>query len=402
MSVQLVILGLLSEQPRHGYELRQEVERRLYATYINLSGGSLYYNLGQLERSGYVEKAWAEQKGRYPKRQVYQITPAGKEYLGTELRRLLVDTESREKVFDPLNTAFAFGHFVDDDEIRDALSRQLQWAKERVAWIRGQREFWQTQEISFTQAKIIEHGLAHYEAEIDWLENFLQDLMRPNRQISRIEARAPSNTSLKDIREAHPILSKQEEPSVEGLSVLDMIQQGALVTYPLNRDVDSSDHHYCRATVGIARAHCWHAPGGSGLVGKLQKGDFKTALTTAQQDKSSPAGRMFRDVISQQDGESLEYLSEVIEDRRFEEVDASERGNLDVRHRRGERPVYRSLGNGHWYYQVVPQYVGAWQWRVHRGCWWYLGSAYRHRPRIGRRDRRGHFLQLLSHQARTH
>ncbi|MGH7961802.1 MAG: PadR family transcriptional regulator, partial [Candidatus Binatia bacterium] len=44
MSVPLVILGLLSEQPRHGYELRQEVERRLYATYINLSGGSLYYN----------------------------------------------------------------------------------------------------------------------------------------------------------------------------------------------------------------------------------------------------------------------------------------------------------------------------------------------------------------------
>lgn len=138
MSVQLVILGLLSEKPSHGYELRQEVERRLYATYINLSGGSLYYNLRQLERSGYVEKAWAEQKGRYPKRQVYQITPAGKQYLGTELRRLFIDTESREKVFAPLNTALAFSHFVADDEIREALGRQLRWAKERAAWIRGQ------------------------------------------------------------------------------------------------------------------------------------------------------------------------------------------------------------------------------------------------------------------------
>lgn len=77
MSVPLVILGLLSEQPRHGYELRQEVERRLYATYINLSGGSLYYNLGQLERAGHIKKAWVEQKGRYPARQVYQITSAG-------------------------------------------------------------------------------------------------------------------------------------------------------------------------------------------------------------------------------------------------------------------------------------------------------------------------------------
>lgn len=176
MSTQLVILGLLSEQPRHGYELRQEVERRLYATYINLSGGSLYYNLGQLERAGYVEKAWAEQKGRYPKRQVYQITPAGKEYLREELRRLFIDTESREKMFDPLNAALAFGHFVADDEIREALSRQLRWARERAAWIRGQREFWQTQNISLNQAKIIEHGLAHCQAEIVWLETFLKDL----------------------------------------------------------------------------------------------------------------------------------------------------------------------------------------------------------------------------------
>lgn len=54
----------------------------------------------------------------------------------------------------------------------------------------------------------------------------------------------------------------------------------------------------------------------------MQKGDFKGALAAAQQDKKAPAARIFRDVISQQDGESLEYLSEVVEDRRFEEVDA--------------------------------------------------------------------------------
>lgn len=176
MSVQLVILGLLSETPRHGYELRQEVERRLYATYINLSGGSLYYNLGQLARAGYVEKARVEQKGRYPTRQVYQITVAGKEYLRTELRRLLFDAEGREKVFDPINTALAFCHLVGEEELHAALTTHLKWAQERAAWIRGQQEFWRAQEISFAQGKIIEHGLAHYEAEILWLQNCLRDL----------------------------------------------------------------------------------------------------------------------------------------------------------------------------------------------------------------------------------
>lgn len=176
MSVQLVILGLLSEQPFHGYELRQEVERRLYATYINLSGGSLYYNLGQLERSGYVEKAWAEQKGRYPTRQIYQITPSGREHLQTELRRLLFDTESREKVFDPINAALAFGHFLSTAELREALETHLAWAQKRLAWILEQQAYWTDERATRPQAKIIEHGLLHFKAEIDWLKQFLHDL----------------------------------------------------------------------------------------------------------------------------------------------------------------------------------------------------------------------------------
>jgi DNA-binding PadR family transcriptional regulator len=196
MSVQLVILGLLSENPRHGYELRQEVERRLYATYINLSGGSLYYNLGQLERAGYVEKAWVEQKGRYPTRQVYQITPAGQDYLKTELRRLLFDTEAREKVFDPLNTALAFGHLVERAELSEALETQLRWARKQAEWVAKQQEYWRAQDISLEQAKIIEHGLAHFKAEIAWLEQFLRDLNRGDRVSETRQLKRVSSSSV--------------------------------------------------------------------------------------------------------------------------------------------------------------------------------------------------------------
>ena len=176
MSVQLVVLGLLSEKPSHGYELRQEVERRLYASYINLSGGSLYYNLGQLERAGYVEKTRVEQKGRYPARQVYQITPGGKEYLQAELRRLLFNTEERDKVFDPLNTALAFGHFLKRDELYTALQSHLEWAQKRLAWVTEQQAYWGAQSATLPQVQIIEHGRAHFKAEIAWLEQFLGKL----------------------------------------------------------------------------------------------------------------------------------------------------------------------------------------------------------------------------------
>jgi biopolymer transport protein ExbB len=110
--------------------------------------------------------------------------------------------------------------------------------------------------------------------------------------------------------------------SQAGLSVLDMIQQGWYITYPLII--------ISIITITVICERLWALRGliggtlrvAGGLVGRLQKGDFKGALTTAQQEKNAPAARVFRDVISQQDGESLEYLSEVVEDRRFEEIDA--------------------------------------------------------------------------------
>ena len=113
---------------------------------------------------------------------------------------------------------------------------------------------------------------------------------------------------------------------MEGLSVLDMIRQGAYVTYPL---IVMS-----MITITIICERLWALRGlisgtlrvAGALVGHLQKGDFTAALAAAQQHQKTPAGRVFRDVIAQQEGESLEYLAEVVEDRRFEEVEALKGG----------------------------------------------------------------------------
>ena len=113
---------------------------------------------------------------------------------------------------------------------------------------------------------------------------------------------------------------------MEGLSVLDMIHQGAIVTYPL---IVMS-----MVTITIIGERMWALRGlvanslkiAGSVVGPLQKGDFKAGLAAAQQHNTAPAGRVFRDVITQQEGESLEYLAEVAEDRRFEEVEALKGG----------------------------------------------------------------------------
>ena len=73
--LRLVILALLAEQPRHGYELIKEIEERLGGAYVP-SPGVVYPTLTWLEELGYA--ALAEDAG--PKK-LYSATPEGLEFL---------------------------------------------------------------------------------------------------------------------------------------------------------------------------------------------------------------------------------------------------------------------------------------------------------------------------------
>ncbi len=74
MSVRHGLLALLSERPRHGYELRAEFERR---TGSALNVGQVYTTLSRLERDGAVVGTGDGEEGR----STYALTPAGAEEL---------------------------------------------------------------------------------------------------------------------------------------------------------------------------------------------------------------------------------------------------------------------------------------------------------------------------------
>lgn len=109
---------------------------------------------------------------------------------------------------------------------------------------------------------------------------------------------------------------------MEGLSVLDMIQQGAMATYPLIV--------FSVITVSIVFERLWTLRNlvsnslrlSSGMVPVLEKGQMNEALRTAQSQIETPAGRIFSDILSRHATDSMEYLSDLTEEKRFEEVEA--------------------------------------------------------------------------------
>ncbi len=70
------ILGLLAEEPRHGYEIKTEFEKMLGNTW-QLNIGQVYSTLARLERDGLVESEEISQE-RLPNRKVYSLTAAGR------------------------------------------------------------------------------------------------------------------------------------------------------------------------------------------------------------------------------------------------------------------------------------------------------------------------------------
>jgi DNA-binding PadR family transcriptional regulator len=72
--IKYILLELLAEEPRHGYELIKELEAR-YGGFWKPSPGSVYPNLQLLEEGGYL--TFEQIEGR----KVYTITETGRELL---------------------------------------------------------------------------------------------------------------------------------------------------------------------------------------------------------------------------------------------------------------------------------------------------------------------------------
>lgn len=77
--IKYVLMELLAEQPRHGYELIKELENR-YGGFYRPSPGSVYPTLQLLEDEGYLTSEVVEGK------RVYSLTDAGRQLLDERKR----------------------------------------------------------------------------------------------------------------------------------------------------------------------------------------------------------------------------------------------------------------------------------------------------------------------------
>ena len=78
-STTLLVLKLLEDGDKYGYQMVEELRRRSDKTF-ELKSGTLYPLLHALEQKGYIE-AWVESTGSARPRRYYHLTDSGRRQL---------------------------------------------------------------------------------------------------------------------------------------------------------------------------------------------------------------------------------------------------------------------------------------------------------------------------------
>lgn len=168
MSLKFGILGLLTEQPLHGYEVKQRFESMLGGTWeVNI--GQVYSTLQRLDRDGLV--ATIGERGDRGK-QAYELTASGRRALD----EWLVQPEAEpQELRQDLFVKLLLIRRLANGNVQELLMRQrrvyLQRLRDLAELKRRVR-----QEGRDDLALLVTGAVLHTEADLKWLDAYLEEL----------------------------------------------------------------------------------------------------------------------------------------------------------------------------------------------------------------------------------
>lgn len=119
MDVKTVCLGMLTDGPASGYDLKKEFECS-FGHFFAAGYGSIYPALSTLSDQGYVSCEEIPQEGK-PDRKVYRITDEGHQFLLGALKNL----EPCHKVRSEFLATMCFSHLMELDDVQAVLDHRL-------------------------------------------------------------------------------------------------------------------------------------------------------------------------------------------------------------------------------------------------------------------------------------
>jgi len=167
---ELLLLGLLRQSPRHGYEIKIKV-REILSLFAGVELKSIYYPLRVLEQEGMVVKR-KNRLGRRPERYVYALTEKGESRFRELLEKSFMDFKRPQF---SLDLSLYFLHYLRPDIAKHrlqvrmrVLARLIKSLEQMVTASRKKRPL--------SLINILEHNLQMVETESRFLTRLIKDL----------------------------------------------------------------------------------------------------------------------------------------------------------------------------------------------------------------------------------
>lgn len=169
--VDLVLLGLLMEKPRHGYDIQQQIKNRHMENWAGISTPSIYQGLSRLEaKKALVSRS--EDNQLRPSRTVYEITDLGRAMVPRLVREALGGLESRSS---NLMTGIGFSHLLDREGLVEELGNRKRQLVDHLDYSdQVLSELEEIKHCPVTADRIIDYFRRLIHMELEWIDDFLQ------------------------------------------------------------------------------------------------------------------------------------------------------------------------------------------------------------------------------------
>jgi len=165
---EFLFLGLLAEGPKHGYEIKLQLEEDLGPN-IGLNIKSIYYPLQRMESTGLIVKEIGRKEGRFPEKYVYSITAKGRKKFEQLIEQSFL---SVERPFFHIDLAFYFLPLVD----KVMAKRRLRLRANLLKKVRKELTTLQSNAKTKILSLILQHDLDLVDAEIGSTQKIIDQL----------------------------------------------------------------------------------------------------------------------------------------------------------------------------------------------------------------------------------
>jgi DNA-binding PadR family transcriptional regulator len=169
----MAILGLLQENPMHGYELRKELATKLGTIRAAISYGTLYPTLKRLQAAGWITESESDPSMIPPMtskrgRVVYKITAEGKERFADLI------AQTGPETYDDAGFGVHFAFFSRTDQatrlrILEGRRRRIEERREGLRDVLSRAG----ERLDAYTLELQRHGLDACEREVRWLEELI-------------------------------------------------------------------------------------------------------------------------------------------------------------------------------------------------------------------------------------